>query len=66
MTPYRAGQADAELLRRNLTHPRNLIAAWRTSYNTKCPYPTLGYQTSAAFALHLTAAIGASDHRVPG
>lgn len=42
-----------ETLFRNLAHARDLI----TDYNTARPHSALGYQTPAAFALHLTTAI---------
>ena len=46
-----------ETLFRNLTHARDLIAAWVTDYNTERPHSALGYQPPAGFALHLTTAI---------
>jgi putative transposase len=46
-----------ETLFRNLTHARDLIAAWIIDYNTARPHSALGYQTPAGFALHMTAAI---------
>ncbi len=41
-----------ETLFRNLTHARDLIAAWVTDYNTARPHSALGYQTPAGFALY--------------
>jgi putative transposase len=46
-----------ETLFRNLAHARDLITAWAAGYNTERPHSTLGYQTPAGFALHLTTAI---------
>lgn len=46
-----------ETLFRNLAHARDLFTAWAAGYNTERPHSTLGYQTPAGFALHLTTAI---------
>lgn len=46
-----------ETLFRNITHARDLIAAWVKDYNTERPHSALGYQTPAGFALHLATAI---------
>ena len=46
-----------ETLFRNITHARELMAAWVTDYNIARPHSALGYQTPAGFALHLTTAI---------
>ena len=46
-----------ETLFRNFAHARDLITAWAAGYNTERPHSTLGYQTPAGFALHLTTAI---------
>lgn len=46
-----------ETLFHNITHARDLIAAWVTDYNTERPHSALGYQTPAGFALHLATAI---------
>jgi putative transposase len=46
-----------ETLFRNLAHARDLIVAWVTDYTTARPHASLGYQTPAGFALHLTTAI---------
>ena len=43
-----------DALFRNLTHARELMAAWGTDYNTARPHCALGYKTPAGFALHLT------------
>lgn len=43
-----------DALFRNLTHARELMAAWGTDYNTARPHRALGYKTPAGFALHLT------------
>lgn len=43
-----------DVLFRNLTHARELMAAWGTDYNTGRPHCARGYKTRAGFALHLT------------
>ena len=43
-----------DALFRNLTHARELMAAWGTDYNTARPHRGLGNKTPAGFALHLT------------
>jgi transposase InsO family protein len=38
-----------------LDHARAALACWVVDYNEQHPYSTLGYQTPAAYAAHLTA-----------
>ena len=39
----------------SLDHAREKLVAWAADYNTERPHSTLGYQTPAAYAAHLTA-----------
>jgi putative transposase len=39
----------------NLDHARQKLAAWVDDYNTRRPHSSIGYQTPAAYAAHLTA-----------
>jgi putative transposase len=38
-----------------LDHAREKLAAWAIDYNTRRPHSSIGYQTPAAYAAHLTA-----------
>ena len=38
-----------------LDHARDKIATWALDYNTRRPHSSIGYQTPAAYAAHLTA-----------
>jgi putative transposase len=39
----------------NLDHARHKLAAWADDYNNRRPHSSIGYQTPAAYAAHLTA-----------
>jgi len=39
----------------SLDHAREKLAAWAADYNTRRPHSSIGYQTPAAYAAHLTA-----------
>ena len=39
----------------SLDHAREKLAAWAADYNTRRPHSSIGYQTPAAYASHLTA-----------
>lgn len=41
----------------SLDHARDKLAAWIADYNTHRPHSSIGYQTPAAYAAHLTAII---------
>lgn len=45
-----------------LSHARSAVARWVADYNTARPHSSLGYQTPAAYAAHLTA-MGDQPHK---
>lgn len=52
-----------ETMFRSPVHARVVIANWVIDYNTQRPHSALGYQTPAAFALHLITAT--AHHAAP-